>query len=132
MLLNLKENMFMNQNIKFQLFFIQNGFYFDFLITCLGNHKFYYRCYNNCVYLNTNFPHKWNVYLLTVWAIWPGEERKEINWLMFLCPVQILNIKHCVINNLYSKKGSQDQAPDKKALDPETLAIFQKCPKAIQ
>ena len=35
---------------------------------------------------------------------------------MFLCLIQILNMNHCVINNLYSRKGNQDQDPNKKAL----------------
>lgn len=65
-------------------------------------------------------------------------EKKEIIQLIFLCPMQILNIKCCVINNLYSRKEPQkkrkrkepqDQAPDKKVLGPEILVIFQKCPK---
>lgn len=43
---------------------------------------------------------------------------------MFLYLMQILIIKHSVINNLYSRKGPQDQDPNKKALDPETVAIF--------
>ena len=40
-------------------------------------------------------------------------EKKEIIRLIFLCPMQILNIKCCVINNLYSRKERQAKKKEK-------------------